>query len=234
MTNSPDSELAAAAAAHLIDLGAGPEEAVAATKTYVAELVAVVLIASGAARALGRGGEWLSTIQGIPAEMSAALRETDAWIAAAYPDSAVQAMHRADRVLVATRGFQYPNALEFALKLRETTGVFADGFSAADLLHGPIASANSETPTVIIETDPITSPSLAPIGDRLRERGVPLLRISSSGTPGAALLPLPVHGGAAGVASTAVALLALVESIAVARGQNPDAPAGLSKVTKTL
>ena len=233
VTNEPTSPLARAAE-HLVDLGAGEERAVAATKTYLAELVAIVLMAAGAARAAGRSVEWAEHVAEIPNEMRAALKATDSWIAADYASGAVHAMRTATRVLIATRGFEYPNALEFALKLRETTGVFADGYSAADLLHGPIASAGSETPAVLIETDPATAPSLPKVAERLRSAGVPLLRIVTSGAPSADLLPLPISGGLLSVPATGIAILALVESTAVARGQNPDAPAGLSKVTKTL
>lgn len=233
VTNEPTSPLAVAAG-HVVDLDAGAERAVAATKTYIAELVATILLANGAARIYGRDDDWSPRISAISNEMRAALLATDAWIAAGYASSAVYAMRDADRVLVATRGFQYPNALEFALKLRETTGIFANGFSAADLLHGPIASASAQTPAVVIDTDPATASSLAVVLERLHQAGTPLLRIGIGGVSSPTELTLPLFGGALSVPATAISLLALVESIAVARGNDPDAPKGLSKVTKTL
>jgi glucosamine--fructose-6-phosphate aminotransferase (isomerizing) len=219
-----------------VGLGAGPERAVAATKTYLAELVAVALIAAGAARATRLPASWTAHLDELPAQMEAALAATNAWVAAAAAHPAWQGLLRADRALAVARGFEYPNALECALKLRETTGIFADGYSAADLLHGPIASANAATPALLIATDPTTADGVSRASARLAELGVPLLKIGSTAVPatGDGLTLPDVTPGPLGTPVGGISLLALVEAVAVARGANPDAPAGLSKVTKTL
>lgn len=218
-----------------IALGAGPERAVAATKTYVAELVAVALLAAGAA-AGKRPADWTAEIAALPERTAAALAAADAWLDGAAGHPAWGALRGANRALVVARGFQFPNALEGALKLRETTGIFADGYSAADLLHGPIAAASAATPTIAIATDATTGDATARVVRRLHEIGAPLLTIGAATAPAPArdlTIPVPLDGPLA-TPVTAVALLALVEAVAGARGADPDAPEGLSKVTKTL
>jgi glucosamine--fructose-6-phosphate aminotransferase (isomerizing) len=235
ITNDDASPLFAAAEIG-VGLGAGPERAVAATKTYLAELVAVALIAAGAAKELQRQATWVDGLGELPDRMREALARTDAWIARSATHPAWRALLQADRALAVARGYDYPNALESALKLRETTGVFADGYSAADLLHGPIAAAGPATPAIVIATDPATAAGVERAAVRLDELGAPLLRLGGDLVPAAGEgLVLPVAApGPLGTPIGGIALLALVEAVAVARGADPDAPAGLTKVTKTL
>lgn len=234
LTNDAASAISAAAemTAHL---RAGEERAVAATKTYIAELVSVALIAAAAARALDRDATWVDEISDLPARMRASLAAADEWIATARDRSIFGQLVAADRALVVGRGYEFPNALEFALKLRETTGAFADGYSAADLLHGPIASAGPNVPAILLDTDPLTTASLEAARARLIAAGSPTLLLRTSGGGVGELLQLP--GGPTGplaTPATAIAGLALIEALATARGRNPDTPAGLTKVTKTL
>lgn len=235
LTNEAASPLATAADA-TVYLAAGEERAVAATKTYIAELVCVALIAAAAARALGRDAAWANDLPQLPERMRGVLAAADEWIAAARSGSHFAGMLTADRALVVGRGFEFPNALEFALKLRETTGAFGDGYSAADLLHGPIASAGAGVPAILLATDTATMESMEIARQRLAVAGSPTLTLrTSGGASDAASIRLP--DGPAGPLSapaTAIAGLALIEAIATGRGRNPDAPAGLTKVTKTL
>ncbi len=172
LTNDANSGLAAAADATAY-LDAGPERAVAATKTYIAELISVALIAAAAARAVGRDAAWANEIEALSARMQASLDAASSWIASAADAPVFGALLHGNRALVVGRGFEYPNALELALKLRETTAMFADGYSAADLLHGPIASANAEVPTIVLSTDPATEKSISGSLERLRAVSAP-------------------------------------------------------------
>lgn len=239
LTNDANSGLAAAADATAY-LDAGPERAVAATKTYIAELISVALIAHAAARAVGRSVAWANEIEALPARMQASLDAASSWIASAADAPLFRTLLRGNRALVVGRGFEYPNALELALKLRETTAMFADGYSAADLLHGPIASANAEVPTIVLATDPATEKSIGGSLERLRAVNAPLLLVHSgaAGSRGVgALEELALPKGPSGplcTPVTAIAGLAIIEAVATGRGLNPDAPQGLTKVTKTL
>jgi glucosamine--fructose-6-phosphate aminotransferase (isomerizing) len=239
LTNDANSGLAAAADVTAF-LDSGPERAVAATKTYLAELISVALIAGAAARAVGRDAAWANDIGALPARMQESLSTATAWIANATDAPIFSSLLRGNRALVVGRGFEYPNALELALKLRETTAMFADGYSAADLLHGPIASANAEVPTIVLSTDPATEKSIAGSLERLRAVNAPLLLVQNgaAGSRGVAPLEeLALPMGPSGplcTPVTAIAGLAIIEAVATGRGLNPDAPQGLTKVTKTL
>jgi len=239
LTNDLTSPLATAAES-TVHLDAGPERAVAATKTYIAELVSVALIAAAAARRAGRDASWSNEIDALPERMQASLSAATTWLAKGADAPLYAALLHSSRALVVGRGFEYPNALELALKLRETTGMFSDGYSAADLLHGPIASAHAEVPAIVLSTDPLTEVSVAGSIDRLRGVAAPLLVIHAGGAGSRGLGPgeeLALPGGPSGplcTPVTAIAGLASVEAVATGRGLNPDAPAGLTKVTKTL
>ena len=239
LTNDLASPLATAAESS-VHLDAGPERAVAATKTYIAELVSVALIAAAAARRAGRDASWSNEIDALPERMQASLSAATTWLAKGADAPLYAALLHSSRALVVGRGFEYPNALELALKLRETTGIFSDGYSAADLLHGPIASAHAEVPAIVLSTDPLTEVSVAGSIDRLRAVAAPLLVIHASGAGNRGLGPgeeLALPTGPSGplcTPVTAIAGLAIVEAVATGRGLNPDTPAGLTKVTKTL
>jgi glucosamine--fructose-6-phosphate aminotransferase (isomerizing) len=128
ITNDPTSPLATAAETS-IDLGAGAELAVAATKTYTTELLAIASLSA----ALSGNAADLDDLAAVPDAMAGAL--------VLEPD--VESMARdqaaADRLLVLARGYEYATAREWALKLKELARVFADPYSAADFEHGPLA-----------------------------------------------------------------------------------------------
>lgn len=236
LTNVADSELARAAEIDA-SLDAGPERAVAATKSYLAELVGVALIAAAAARASHRDASWSAQIEGLPERMAQALAAATEWTGAASASRVFQALLSCNRTFVVGRGFEYSNALECALKLRETTGTFADGYSAADLLHGPIASANRDVPALILATDPKTSASVEKSAERLRSAGSPLLVISNGPVISQGVEQFALPKGPSGplcTPVTGIVGLTLIEAIATGRGLDPDAPPGLTKVTKTL
>ena len=131
ITNDPSSPLAAAAE-HVVDLSAGAERAVAATKTYTAELVALAMLVTaldGSAEAPAATG----ALDAIPDRIGDAL--------AAEPEvrRIVADQVAVDRCIVLGRGYQYATAREWALKLKELAYVLADPYSSADFLHGPLA-----------------------------------------------------------------------------------------------
>ena len=128
MTNDPGSDLAGAAE-HLVDLRAGDEVSIAATKTYGASLLAVAMLAA----ALGEV-DAAAELDGVPAAIRQALDGEEAAEAAARAHRSM-----ADAVVLG-RGYNYATALEWALKLKEMAYVRAQGYSTADFQHGPAAS----------------------------------------------------------------------------------------------
>jgi glutamine---fructose-6-phosphate transaminase (isomerizing) len=127
-----------------------------------------------------------------------------------------------DRLVVAGRGLAYAAALETALKVKETTGVLAEGISTADLLHGPIAAVYAGAPVLLIDAG---GPAAADI-DELRSLLTP--RHADVVT-----MPLPPGPEAGRVITAVVRGQQLAYALARARGADPDAPANLSKVTAT-
>ena len=128
VTNDPRSPLSRAAEFH-IDIQAGRERAVAATKTYVAELAALALLST----ALDPDDLARRQLAEVPNTIAAALGLEETIKSAAREQAGVQ------RAVVLGRGFNYSTALEWSLKLKETTYVLADAYSTADFEHGPIA-----------------------------------------------------------------------------------------------
>jgi glutamine---fructose-6-phosphate transaminase (isomerizing) len=167
ITNNPGSELAAAAE-HVVDLDAGEERAVAATKTYVAQIAALAMLSS----ALTGDRAARDQLEGVPAAMRSALAQEPAIeaLAAAWPGG--------DRCVVLARGFNYATAREWGLKLKEVARVLADPYSSADFQHGPITMVGPGSPVLAIA---VSGPALEGMGDllrRLRESGARLLVLS--------------------------------------------------------
>lgn len=128
ITNEPGSPLAQAAD-FVLDIQAGEERAVAATKTYTAELMAIAMLSAALA---GDPALWRSLEQAA-GWVQAAL-EQDAFIA-----QAAQRYRYMQQCVVLGRGYNYATAFEWALKLKELTYVEAEPYSSADFLHGPVA-----------------------------------------------------------------------------------------------
>ena len=225
ITNEPASELAAAAE-HVVELEAGPERAVAATKTYLAE-IAVIALLSGALAGDARSRRELAA---LPGALRAALGAEDAVerLAVAYAAE--------DRCVVLARGIQYATAREWALKLKELAGVLADPYSAADFQHGPIALIGEGFPVLAIATRGPALAGMAELLARLRDARARLLVLSDD--PDTRALgdgvALP-----AGVPEWLAPLVAIIPAqlfayhLARARGLDPEAPRHLSKVTLT-
>jgi glucosamine--fructose-6-phosphate aminotransferase (isomerizing) len=229
VTNNAGSPLATAAEQH-IDVVAGHERAVAATKTYTAELLALLLLVESV-----RGGGTL------PDEERAALAELPGHAADVLRDETateLAARYRfADRLVTTGRGYAYPTAREAALKLMETSYLAALAFSGADLLHGPLAMVDNVSPVIAIVTDGRGGQALQPVLDRLRDRGADLMVIGNRQQVQAASagFVLPTEGVAEEVQPILeiIPLQMLAYEITIARGQDPDAPRALAKVTET-
>ena len=218
ITNDPESALARSAD-HALVTRAGDERSVAATKTFTAQLAAFAALAA----ALGA-----RELAGGLAEVSDLMSETIAQSASLAEDAAAMLVEHDAAVCVA-RGFSYAVALEAALKLKETAGVWAEGFSSADLRHGPTAAVTRATPAIVFHAGGALEADVEQLEDELLARGAPLLSIG----PGR---PMPTATPACEELApfTLVIPAQLVaEQLARLRGRDPDRPPGLRKVTDT-
>jgi glutamine---fructose-6-phosphate transaminase (isomerizing) len=219
IVNDEDSGLARAAEL-VIGLDAGEERAVPATKTVTSELLAVAAVAA----ALGPVPFGPDELDALPAAVAAVIGAYDPAVALA------ERWRDAERTFVAARGLLLAAALETALKVKETTGVLAEGVSAADLRHGPIAATGPGAPLLTIDGGGPGSEDLKEVALLAAARGADVARCAQ----GDADLPLPRGLPEALTAVTAtVRGQQLALALAEARGVDPDAPAGLSKVTAT-
>lgn len=225
ITNEPDSPMAHTAD-HLLALDAGPEEAVAATKTYTTELAAIALLAASLADDDGRAATELAA---VPEAMSRAL-EADARAA-----ELAQAHRSMSECVVLGRGYNLATALEWALKLKELTYVRAQAYSTADFQHGPVASLEPASHLLAVNAAGPMQDDLANLVAQLStERGADCLVVSGSQLTGAQQLPFP--DTLPEWLSPLVAILPaqlFCYHLALAKGLSTEAPRGLSKVTLT-
>ncbi|BCB81654.1 SIS domain-containing protein [Phytohabitans flavus] len=218
ITNNPDSPLAAAAELS-VDVVAGHERAVAATKTYTAELLALLLLVESVRAGGGQP----------PAEL-AALPDLAARVLADPAAEAAAGRYRfAARLVTTGRGYAYATAREAALKLMETSYLPALAFSGADLLHGPLAMTDPDVPVLAVVGSGPGGAAMADVLARLRERKADVLTVGAKGE-----LAVPDVDERLAPLLDILPLQRLALALALARGEDPDAPRGLKKVTSTL
>lgn len=220
-TNAPDSPLAAAADAH-VDILAGPELAVAATKSYTSELLASWLLVEAWA---GGDTHRADVLPGLAREV----------LDRGYGLEVAPRYRFVERLVTTGRGYAYPTAREAALKLMETSYLAAHSFSSADLMHGPLAMIDEDRPVIAVVPFGAGGAAMQPVLDRLAERGADVLVEGDiERAPRAtARIPLPETDEDLGPILQILPLQQLAYAMAIARGYDPDAPRGLRKVTET-
>ena len=227
ITNERDSALAAMAD-QTIELSAGPERAVAATKTYTTELLAVALLSA----ALSDDPADRAAVAKIPNVLARVL-ELEGEIARIAADQL-----RATRAIVLARGFEYPTAREWALKLKELTRVFADPYSSADFQHGPLALVEPGVPVLAVARAGVTETDLVDLLGRLRTDLEAELMVVSDVPEALDLATWPV-GLPTGTPEWLGPIVSIVAGqlhafyLTRARGLDPERPRNLQKVTRT-
>jgi glucosamine--fructose-6-phosphate aminotransferase (isomerizing) len=226
ITNDGSSPLAQAAD-HIIELHADLEQSVAATKTYTAELAVIAALAA----AWSGDPQHREELRHLPT----ALEETLALGASIAGESA--RYRDADAITVIGRGYNYCTAFEVALKLKELTYIMASAYSSADFRHGPIATVGAGSPVLLIAPSGRAFADMMDLAAVLRTREADLLVISDAPEALAlARFPLPLAAGTPEWLSPIIATLPgqhLALRLAQAKGIDPDAPRGLTKVTRT-
>lgn len=223
VTNAPDSPLAREAELCLNVL-AGEERAVAATKTYTAQLLTLYLLLSAMA---GKSEPDTERLPELAREILAAKDEVGQ-LAVRY--------RFAEQIVITSRGYNYPTAREGALKLMETSYLVSHAFSGADLLHGPMAMINRGFPVIVVASHGPGGEAMRPVLERLHELGADTLLIGDTGFAPLATVALPLPSCDAEVLSPMLSILPLQQfawRLALERGQDPDSPRGLTKVTET-
>ena len=218
LINAEDSPLAALAD-EVIALSAGPERAVAATKSCLASLAAVAALAaswSGDARLIG-------ALEDLPGNLHAATARN--WSQALEPFCGARSM------FVIGRGYGLGVAQEMALKLKETCGIHAEAYSAAEVRHGPMALVEAGFPVLALGGSDAAAASVHEVAREFKARGAAVLLADPD--PALADLPMPRGHPALEPLLALQSFYLFAAHLAIARGRNPDAPPHLSKVTET-
>jgi glucosamine--fructose-6-phosphate aminotransferase (isomerizing) len=220
LVNSEDSPLADIAQ-HTIPLCAGEEKSVAATKSFIASLAALVHLV----------GAWSNDTALLDALRAAPPLLEQAW--GLDWSAALPVLLPSANLYVIGRGLGLGIAQEAALKCKETCGLHAEGFSSAEVLHGPAALLGPRFPALVLAQQDDTHEGVAALATELAAREVPVLAAGAQGRNVIELPSLPAH--------PAIQPLLLVQSfyrlaatLSVARGHDPDRPPHLRKVTRTL
>jgi glutamine---fructose-6-phosphate transaminase (isomerizing) len=219
LVNAPDSPLAERAD-HVIALGAGPESSVAATKSHVASLAAILhLVAEWR-----QDGDLHAALDGLADGLDAA------WLLDWRP--AIARLESARNLFVLGRGMGLAVAQEAALKLKEACGLHAEGLSAAELRHGPMALVRAGFPVLLFAQDDETKSSNAALAEELIAGGAAVM-VAGLATPGALALPTLDAHPATQPMLLALSFYRMAEALARARGLDPDRPPNLAKITVT-
>ena len=218
--NDPDSPLARAAQ-WVFPLHAGTEASVAATKSFIAQLVA------GARTVAAWQDDMVlqAALAALPGVLARAAR-TD-WT------SAVDALHGADRLFVIGRGTGLAIAQEAALKFKETCSIQAEAFSGAEVQHGPMALVEEGYPLLVFAPRGPAQPGLLELAAQMRARGARVLLAAPAGTPHATLTIAESTSIELDPIAAIQSFYPMVEALARARGFDPDRPRHLAKVTRT-
>jgi glucosamine--fructose-6-phosphate aminotransferase (isomerizing) len=205
----------------LIPLGAGEERSVAATKSYLASLSAIVQLVASWSRG---------------AELAAALGEAPGLLARAWQldwSAAVTRLVGATNLYVVGRGLGLAIAQEAALKFKETCGIHAEAVSAAELRHGPIALVRPGFPLLVFAQNDESRAGVAELAGELAEQGAHVL-LAGAHAARTTVLPTQAAHPVIEPLLFAQSFYRMVNALALARGADPDRPPHLRKVTETL
>ncbi len=227
ITNDPTSPLAQAAQYH-VDLSAGTERSIAATKSYTAQLMVVAMLVG----ALVDDPHYTAELQTLPTLMQQTLEHS------ATAAQWIDRYRYMERYAVIGRGYNYSTAFEISLKVKELNYLAGEGYSEADFRHGPIAIIQAGFPVIVVAPDGAAFSTVKDLLVRLHEKAAECLVITNRPDDCAPyakfLLPIPP------VAEHFSPILAVVPGqfiamyLAITRGNPVDQPRGLSKVTNTV
>lgn len=226
ITNFPRSDLGQAAD-FVIDLHAGQEKSIAATKTYTAELAAIALLSVS----LNDDGQAMEALQHIPQQVAQALtlNVQIAQVAERY--------RYMESCVTIGRGYNYATAFELALKLKELTYTVVEPYSSADFLHGPLALVDHGFPVIVVAPSGEMLAEMRSFMATVKDREAELVVISDDARAlAAARVPLALPTGVPEWLSPITSIVPgqrLAMHLAHARDYDPDHPRALRKVTET-
>lgn len=227
ITNAPYSPLACEAD-FVLDIQAGVEQAVAATKTYTGELMAIAMLSA----AMSKDESKWQELHKVPVWISTVLKH-DQIIA-----QAVQRYRYMQQCVVLGRGFNYSTAFEWALKLKELTYTAAEPYSSADFQHGPVAIVEQGFPVLAVAPKGCVYDSMIGMLENLKTSLKAELVVISNSQQALELaqIPLPIPEDTPEWLSPLVSIVAaqlFACHLTVVKGYDPDQPRTIQKITET-
>jgi len=211
----------AQAADFTVPLCAGSEQSVAATKSYIASLAAIIHLVAH----WGQDEELLDALVKAPAQLERAWKHD--W------QPALAHLEPARDLYVVGRGLGLGVAQEAALKLKETCGLHAEALSAAELRHGPMSLVQVGFPVLIFAQNDETHGGVESLAKELAARGAQIL-LAGAKAPEALILGTETAHPAIQPMLIIQSFYRMVNALAIARGFDPDRPPHLRKVTETV
>lgn len=221
MTNDPASPLAQVSD-HTLNLHAGPELSVAATKTFVNSAVAGIWLLA----------EWAeddalrSAIRNLPAALEKAVRND-------WPEVR-EALAGRSSIFCLGRGTTNAISNEAALKFKETCQIHAESYSSAEVLHGPVSIVDGGFPVIALGAKDEAETALAAVADEIAAKGATVFATSDKVQKATPLPAVRTGHALTDPIALIASFYAMVEQTAAARGINPDTPRHLKKVTETV
>jgi glutamine---fructose-6-phosphate transaminase (isomerizing) len=227
ITNEAGSPLAKTAD-FVLDIQAGKEKAVAATKTYTTELMSIAMLSAALNGSQSQWGE----LAEVPRWMKSVLKQNT------FVENAAQRYRYIDQTVVLGRGFNYSTAFEWALKLKELTYIIAEPYSSADFAHGPIAMVESGYPVFAVAPKGKVFNSMLAMLKRLRSDIVAELVVISNDKRALSLaqVPLTIPSDVPEWLSPLVCILPaqlFAYHLTQAKGFDTERPRSIRKVTET-
>jgi glutamine---fructose-6-phosphate transaminase (isomerizing) len=221
LTNTPGSPLADICD-EVVDIAAGPERSVAATKTFVNSVVAGLALL----------GHWtddkplLAALEALPQHLAAAV--------ACDWQPLGEAIGQRDSVFILGRGPALALANEAALKFKETCAIHAEAYSTAEVMHGPVSLVEPQFPVLVLAARDAAESSSLDTAKLLLAKGAAVFATSDSMDEGSRLPFVSTGHPMTDPLALIVSFYVFIEAFARSRGLDPDRPANLSKVTETL
>lgn len=221
LTNDAASPLAGVAG-HTIDIHAGPERSVAATKTFVnSALAGLMLLAEWKDDDALRQG-----LRSAPEAFARAAQMTWPELRAAIAEK--------QSLYTLGRGPSWAISNEAALKFKETCQIHAESYSAAEVLHGPVSIVDEGFPVLCFATNDAAKPAVLEVAGQLAEKGARVFVTSDQPCRAESLSFSRTDHALTDALALMVSFYSMVEQVAADRGINPDAPRHLNKVTETV
>ena len=220
LTNDAHSPLAETCE-HIIDIQAGHELSVAATKTFLNSAVAGLWVLAEWAN----DKDLIKAIHQLPEYLAKAVKAD--W------SEACAALKNQNSVFCLGRGPAFAISNEAALKFKETCQIHAESYSSAEVLHGPVSIVDTNFPIIAFVSNDAAESSVISVADQLAEKGANVFVTSTKSQTARQLEAIRTDHPLTDPIALIASFYAMVEQLAVARGINPDAPRHLKKVTET-